>query len=338
MKKQLITAYFLTLIITAYAQVGVVPLKQYADFKTRTLLVIVEEPKQKMLEKLTPEQAEVYKQEIEEYNTLSKWAMDTYYKVGNPVEFKTRAEVEQIIAQRDKTYAFVEFTKFKDNYVTKVSFELVQKNRFAKEQSKLTGGLSLASIVSLINIRLAEESEDASPFYGQYLPNPFPDKADMAYAFKQIAATLAYRERGITYDKMKPENKLLGQQLKSLTLLIAEDDIDAKEDREKFVKAYPNPMEIVSKEKIQQAIIDNDPKYAVVLSVPTLDRETEQVKFQFIVMGCEQGQTMATSSPQDKSGVDVGPMVTLKALKKPTESKLPPLRKENLWDFDRVTK
>lgn len=143
MKKHLIAIVLLTFISFAHAQVGVVALKEYADFKNRTLLVIVEEQDQKLMSKLTPEQQTVYKQEIEEYNTLVKWAMETYYKVGNPVEYKPRKEVQEIIDNQDRKFAYLEFTKFSNNYITKTSFELVQKNRFAKEQTRLSGALSL---------------------------------------------------------------------------------------------------------------------------------------------------------------------------------------------------
>jgi hypothetical protein len=249
------------------------------------------------------------------------------------VEFRLRAEVEAVIERLDRNVAYLEFTKFSDNYITKTSFDLVQKNRFAKEQNRLTGALSLNSIVTAIEIRFSESPEDALPFYGQYLPNPFPNKADIAYAFKQITSTFQYRDAGVTYDKVEKLAKVNGKKLQSLTLLIAEDDIDEGEDRAKFMKAYEYPMEIVSREKINEALLSNDPKYACVLSIPQYDRENEQVKFEFQAVDCEKGITLAVSNPQDNAGISAGPMVALKSLKKATDSKLPPLRKENLWDL-----
>ena len=320
------------------AQVGVVPLDEYEDFKKRTLVVIVEEPQAKLLSKLAPEQQNIYKTEIEDYNQLVKWAMDTYYKVGNPVQYMLRSEVEPLIEKQDRSITYLEYTKFSDNYITKASFDLVQKNRFAKEQNRLTGALSLNSIVSLIEIRFPEVPDDGLPFYGQYLPDPFPDKADMAYAFKQIAATFDYREAGITYDKVEKLSRENAKKLQTLTLLIAEDDLDANEDRGKFMDAYKFPKEIVSREKIREAILSSDSKYACVLSVPQYDTRTEEVKFQFQAVECEKGITLVVSEPQDKAGISAGPMVALKSLKKATDSKLPPVRKENLWDFERFAR
>lgn len=289
-------------------------------------------------ENWNPAQQEIYKQEIEEYNTLTKWAMETYYKTGNPVVYKTRTEADQIIKSKDKAYATLENVKFSEFYKSKIGFEQVQKNRFIKEQNHLNGALFPKTFISRIDIRFAESHEDFIPFYGEYFPNPFPSKAETAYVFKQIAATLDLREKGITADKAEKQIKD-EKKLKSLTLLINENDIDAKEDREKFLKAYSSPVEIVSKEKFEEAILNSDTKYAAVLTVPTINTNTESMQFFFFVYDCGSGLTLTKSEPQEKSGVSTGGLSALKAIKKATtESRVPGLTKENMMDFAAVAK
>ena len=335
MKKQIILLALLFSAVITHAQMSSIPLKYYAEFKKRTLIVVVEEPRADLLGKLDAEQQAVYKQEIEEYNTLTKWAMDTYYKTSNPVEYKTRTEVEPIIKNKDKAYAILENVKFSEFYESKMGFEQVQKNRFIKEQNHLNGALFVKSLISRIDIRFAENHESYIPELGEYFPNPFPTKAETAYVFKQIAATLDLREKGIDYNKEEKHIKS-EKKLKSLTLLISENDMDSKEDREKFLKAYPNPVEIVSKEKFEEAILNNDARYAAVFTVPTINTDTEDMQFYFFVYDCGSGLTLTKSVPQEKIGVSVGGggLSALKAIKKvTTESRVPGLTKENMMDF-----
>jgi hypothetical protein len=342
MKKQFSTIVLLLIAGIIHAQVGVMPLKDYTDFKQRTLVVVTEEPIDKVMKKMTPEQVEIYKQEIDEYNVLVKWAMDTYYKTGNPVEYKTRTEAEALKMSGAKTHAFLEFTKFFENYDSKAGFEMVQKNRFAKEQTRLNGILSLGSIFSRIDIRFAEDyrilanSQSVDPFYGQYLPNPFPDKAEMAFVFRQIVAALDFREKGITYDKAEKLLREEAKKMQSVTLLVAESDVDPGEDREKLLKAYKYPVEIVSREKITEVILNHSAQHAVVVTVPVMNPQTEAYEFKFLVYNCETGTVVASSVPQEKGGssVSTGTLSALKAMKKTvSEKKIPAIQKENLGDF-----
>jgi hypothetical protein len=346
MKQKLyLTSIAILLVTLAQAQIGIVPLKDYANFKNRVLLVIVEEPLPRLLGKLEPEQLEIYKREIEEYNTLAKWAMDTYYKVGNTVEYKTREEAQKILAADKGTYAYLEFTKFGENYTSKVGFQLVQKNRAAKDQTHMGGIISLNSILSAIDIRFSEDykllADHQSPdaLYRHFLPDPFPDKSDMVYAFRQIAAVFDNREKGIDYYQSQKVTKQEAAKLQTQTLLIAEGDISSKEDRDNFIKAYNYPMEIVSYEKMAEAINGNNSQNSCVLTVPLMNRETEAVEFRFVVYDCGSGKTLAMSSPQEKSGVSTGTVSAFKAIKKATtESQVPQLIKENLMDFNAAAK
>lgn len=202
-------------------------------------------------------------------------------------------------------------------------------------------------IVSRLDIRFGEDypkladSQNVDQFYSQYLPNPFPDKADVALALKQIVAVMDAGSKGVTYDQVDKMKKDEAKKLQNITLLVSESDIDPNDDREKFTKAYGLPVEIVNDEKIDEAILASNPQYAAIKTIPYLDPNTEKVKFQFKVYDCESGKTLATSDPQEKSGasVETGTISALKSLKKAaTDDKIPPVRKENLSDFAMMAK
>lgn len=335
MKKQLlILALFLNALM-CFAQEGEESLKNYADFKKRTLMVIVEEVNPELVAKLDQRQVEVYIKEIEEYNSLVKWAMDTYYKVGNPVEYKSTAEIKSFVDKKEKAYAFISYSKF-GFYKTKLAFEMTQKNRLAKERSRLGSVLSLNFLLSRLEIRLAEESKDANPLYSQYMPTPFPNKADMAYAFRQITAMLNDREQGITRDLANKQVKKDAKKVQSQTLLVTESDVDTKEDKAKFISSYKYPVEIVpvDSDKVSEAIISGNAQYATVITIPMYSQGSDKIDFKFFLYDCGSGKTVATSVPQDKTGISTGTIWALRSLKKTaTESSIPPLRKENMMDF-----
>lgn len=343
LQKNLLTSAALFLSLLSHAQVGVVPLKEYADFKTRTLLVIVEEPLAKVTAKLEPEQLEIYNKEIEDYNNFVKWAMDTYYKVGHSIEYKNRSEAVKILSTDKRKYAYVEYTKFGENYTSKAGFEFVQKNRKAKDQTRLSGALSMGTILSAIEIRMSEDynilenSQSVAALYRQYLPDPFPDKSEIAYALRQINAVFEFRENGIDHYKAEKLTKEEGKKLQTQKLLVAEGDIAPNVDRDQFLKTYTFPIEIVSYEKIEQSILEGT-QSACVLTVPMLNA-TEDVQFNFVLYDCASGKTIAKSLPQEGSGVSTRTLSALKAMKKAaTESKVPQLTKENLMDFNSAVK
>lgn len=327
----------------SYAQAGIAATDELTKLKGRTLVVVVEEPDAKLLSKLTPDQQNQYKSEIDEYNTLIKWGIETYYAVGNPVEFKLRSEAFPLMKKGDANYAFLEYSKFTENYFSKAGFELVQKNRQAKEQTKFSGALSLGSLVSRLDLRLAEQyptllaSRTIPPFYGHYMPNPFPQKAEMAAALKQLGAIIAQRATGAGYDQDEKIMRQDSKKLADLTLLVWQDELDGNEDRSAIAKYYPFPMEVVTKEVLDNAIISGDSRYAVVRTIPFMQErdEEESVQFQFRVVDCAAGKTLAVSKPQDKFGVSAENQTisALKGLKKSGDSKIPRLRKENFSDF-----
>jgi hypothetical protein len=95
----------------------------------------------------------------------------------------------------------------------------------------------------------------------------------------------------------------------------------------------------VSKEKIREAIVSEDPEYVCVVTVPVQDRNTEKTKFQFQAYDCASGKIFAVSLPQDKAGVETSTISAIKSIKKAaTESKIPPIRKENLSDFSQAAR
>lgn len=54
MKKQILLLVLLLSAVITKAQMGIIPLKEYEEFKKRTLVVVVEEPRADVLGKLEP--------------------------------------------------------------------------------------------------------------------------------------------------------------------------------------------------------------------------------------------------------------------------------------------
>src|SRR5580658_7563901 len=112
--KHITTALFAVLIIMttrtqSFAQMGLGKPDDVAAIKGRTLIVIVEKPDQKVIDKLNKkgksEYIDDYKKAVDDYNTNLKDAVDKYWTFSKNVEYKTDDEAEEYIKQGSRNYA-----------------------------------------------------------------------------------------------------------------------------------------------------------------------------------------------------------------------------------------
>jgi hypothetical protein len=335
-----LTTVFYLCITASFAQIGKMSIQEFNDFKNRKLLVILEEPNEKMASKLDPEQKGVYLKEIEEYNQLITWGMGEYYKLQQPVEFVKRSDAVTLLKVDKKTYAYLVCSKFEMNYTSKPGFTLVQKNRAVKEQTRLSSALSLSSLVTELYIRfsedyrLIEDNQNSRPVYSQFMPDPFFDKGDIAYVLREMNATFSERAQGIDATVERKLTEAEKQQVRSQPLLIAEADIDPDENRDKFFLQYAYPVNVVDYSRISEAI-SNGEQVSCLITIPTFDYNVEQTVFRFVMFDCARGMILTSSKPQEKSGVSTATVSAFKSLKKAvTESVMPQLTKENMMDFN----
>lgn len=246
-----------------HAQEGASKKQDIESIQKRTLVVVTEEADEKLLAKLEGDMAAQYKKDIEDYNRDIKAAVTGFWKFNDKIEYKTRAEMGKLTKAKSKDYAYIEYSKFSVNTYNATAYKCTYQ---FKEGAKQTMAMESDYNCTLLNIRLSENKPRGYPVYGVKMPGAFPDKADLVYALKAMQRQFAYKLEGKKdYDifYIYKENAKL---LPAVTLLVNENNTALNIDEIK--KAYPYPVELVKKDKINEALLNSDEKTAFVIMIP----------------------------------------------------------------------
>lgn len=316
MKKKLMMMLLLTG-SAAYAQVGNSKPEDVQEVKKRTLVVVTEEVNEKLTSKLEGEQLAQYKKDIEDYNKDIKEAVTNAWKFNTKIEYKTRAEVDKLTKSKSKEYAYIEYNKFTVNCANATAYKATYQFKDGVKGVTLVGG---DYDCTQLNIRLCDENPLGPPVFGARLANPFPNKADLVYALKAIQLQFGYKLEGkkdIPIFNMFKDN---AKALTGLTLLVNENNTDL--NLEEIKKAYPYPVELVKKEKIDAAILSSDPKIAFLIMIPN-----GHDSFSFMILSANDCAVLGYTNDEQSTGVKVGGLggslgAALDAKKEMTKSKV----------------
>ena len=314
MKAKLILLFMLVSFL-ANAQWGVSKKEDVDAVKSRTLIVVVEEPNSNLLKNLNADDQQVYKQDIENYNNSMKVLVPKYWKWNVKIEFKTRTEVTALVKSKSKLYAYIEHNKFLVNYANKTAFGITQKIK--------TGDVPLVGAdyaETALVVRLTDQNPLGNPVYGIYIPAAFPTDAQLVYGLKQLQLQFKYKSQGLKdvaiLGLFKDNAKLLAQKILLIDNLTIEfNDSDIK-------KIYPYPYKIVSRAVIEKAILDNDPNFVAIYFIPRVSGVVST-----FVFDTNEGLEMARTSNDYNTGVSVS-TVQIDAIK--TQSTKGTVRKDDL--------
>ncbi len=290
---------FLLICSVVQAQVGNSKQEDVQEIQKRTLIVVTEEPNEKLISKLEGDQLAQYKKDVEDYNRDIKDAVTGFWKFNTKIEYKTRAEVDKLAKAKNKTYAYIEYNKFTVNCYNAAAYKSTYQFRDGAKEITLAGG---DYISTQLNIRLCDNNPLGPPVFGVHLPGPFPDKADLVYALKAMQLQFGYKLEGkkdIPIAKMFKEN---AKALETMTLLVNEKNTDLAIDEIK--KAYPFQVELVNKEKINEAILNSADKTAFVIVIPYSGDS-----FTFLILSAKDCIEMGNTNDTQSTGVKVGGLV-----------------------------
>ena len=316
MKNKLAIA-FLLISSAMYSQVGNSKPEDVREIKKRTLIVVAEEANDKLLTKLEGEQLAQYKKDIEDYNKEIKEAVTNAWKFNAKIEYKTRAEVDKLTKSKSKEYAYIEYNKFTVNCANASAYKATYQFKDGVKGITMVGG---DYDCTQLNARLCDENPLGPPVFGARLANPFPNTADLVYALKAIQLQFGYKLEGkkdIPIFNMFKDNAKV---LTGLTLLVNEKNTDL--NLEEIKKAYPYPVELVMKEKIDEAILSSDPKTAFVIMIPA-----GHDSFSFMILSSKDCSVLGYTNNEQSTGVKVGGFggtlgAALDAKKEMTKSKV----------------
>jgi hypothetical protein len=295
------------------AQVGGSKQTDVQEIKNRTLLVVTEEPNPKLTAKLSAAALDSYNKDIEDYNKNIKAAVTLCWKFNDKIDYKTRGEVDKLCKSKSKDYAYVDYNYFTVNCANAASYKATLGLK-----DSTTGGIALVGgdyIATEMDICLTEDGPLAVPVFGVRMGSPFPNEADLVYGLKSIQLQLGYKLAGTKDNEINNMVKVNGKLLQNMTLLVDKNNTDLK--IEEIKKAYPYPVQLVSKEKIDQALLTSNDTVAFVIVIPL-----EGNNFSFEVLSAKDCTELARSNPDQNTGVSIGGIGPIDEIKDMTKSKL----------------
>lgn len=276
-----------------YSQIGSSKQKDVQEIKKRTLVFALEEISPKLKEKLDENEFPRYKDEVEEYNKAIKEAA-AFWKFNEKIEFMTRAEIGKLSKSKSMNHAYVEFNKFTVFTLTAASYRSLSEGE-----------------PTILNVRLTDDNPLGPPVFGVHMANPYPNKADLVYALKAMQLQLNFKLESKKDGEINDMFKENGKKLQNQTLLVNRQNTAL--DLEEIKKAYPYPVELVDKNRIDEAILNSDPKFPFVIVIPYSNNG-----FSYHILDASDCSELGRTSPDQSTGVSV----TIKDDTDPTRSKL----------------
>jgi hypothetical protein len=230
-----------------------------------------------------------YKKYIAEYNQNMKEAVEKCWKYSNlGIEFKTFEEVLVLSKEKNKDYALLYCRSNRLSTYGTLSYDVFGDSKQDLNRAKGNMSYCVFFVVTLIE-------KPKSNVYSCSLPDILPSKADIAVGIfsMECASDIITRKEGGAKvprnDKWYEEFALLPK----TTLLIREDLIDPKFDKDKIATVYPYKFEVVSKEKYDQLVLARTPGYAMVYQQPMLNQGVMQ-----LVVDLQNGKRMTCCTPR----------------------------------------
>lgn len=243
-----------------YAQFGYGDPDDIRALKKRTLLVELKEPDKKTVKKYrkrNQEKLDTYLDNIDNYNESIKLAFTENWGLSKNVKFVSFEEIEEISDDKNRKDQFGYFKTYKRN-------------------RSMAGNLDESFYeIGLTNLK--------KPIYS-FQSEPFSDfkKADAIVVVQQIRNYLNMR---IKKDKENLRRRDLRQMIEERTkklknkMLYINEDLVSSRFKRKMSSVYSYDYKIVSKSKIDKAIVDKTENIAYVRSIPIAQTSHPDIKY-----------------------------------------------------------
>lgn len=240
---------FVTLFFPLITQAG----DEAEPVRTRNMIVelLAEDPAiLKYLEK-NPNQVAVYRKNIQSSNDLLKKVVTKYWKLHKNPLYKTKSQIlamQKAEGEKKK--------KERVDYVV-MSMDFFSERVKTREESAVETDKQYTGDANYLFLRLWE----GQTVVYTSIPHIIPTEADLVYAVRYLFNQVSGMEFGKDITELCKEN---APQMRNKTLLLTEWQASVLTDKD-WEKTYPYPHKIVSQKEIDQAIINADPKFAVII-------------------------------------------------------------------------
>jgi hypothetical protein len=280
--KLMVLSAIVMLAITShlYAQMGFGKIEEIQQVKSRRLIVVIEEPSERMMKKLQkrPRKGDVedYKADLATYNENLKAVVEKFWPYNKSgIQYKTLKEVEKLEKSNSKGYAVLTILSSKPSsmragflYDDGIYWVKDIKDDFDDRDDFMFSTMVINTI----------EDWGKKPVYYVPLFDVFPTKASMVYGIKSIQTYFNYRiakkKSGVSSkeEQERKENQMNEKfpELAQKTLLIRSEWLDEKLNEEEIKKVYPFKFQVCDRETMDKLVLEQDANYAYGVIMPNV--------------------------------------------------------------------
>jgi len=286
--------YFLSFILfvlfpsLVIGQFGYGKISEIDALKTRKLIVIVEEPQERVIKKLQRkkqiDKIEVYKKAINDYNSKMKAVVEKFWWFSkNGFEYKTFKEANELRKNKetDKEYAVLYcvtaamYTSAFSGNSGVVESSGLDWTADIEDQSK---DRDFYDSYTQMKVSLLDDLNKVwKPIWYVALPDIFPTTTSLIFGMQNLQVYMDFRVRKkenkediSAMGELKASVKKNHPNLNTKTLLLREDILAKGMDKDKIAAVYPYKFEIVNKERMDSIVFSSDDNYLYALVIPSI--------------------------------------------------------------------
>jgi hypothetical protein len=264
--------------IQLYAQYGMGKVEEIEAVQARKLIVMIEEPRERMLNKIAkrPKKGTVqdYKADLATYNENIKAAVEKFWPYNKKdIQYKTFNEIMELRKTKTQDYAVIACLSSEPRSMS-AGYNYAQGLYWVKDIKEDFEDRDDA----MFTVMLVNTIEDFGKRPVFYLPlfDVFPTKASMVYGIKNIEAYFNLRistkkngtkmrdEQERTEEEMSKKAGLLAEK----TLLIREEWLDKELTEANLKNYYPYKYKICDRAFMDNVVMNLDSKYAYGVVLP----------------------------------------------------------------------
>lgn len=278
MHRMLLLLLVLTLPASLRAQFGLGKIEEIESVKTRRLIVMIEEPRERVLKKIAkrPKLGTVaeYKADLEKYNANIRSVVEKFWSYNTTgIQYKTLQEIKELAKTKTKDFAVLMCVSSKASQTRagNVNYEGISWAKDIKEDFEdRDDDMFTTMAVNTI------EDFGGAPVYFLPLFDVFPTQASLVYGVKGIEGYFDFRIRNKKYgekakdirEQAKKEMAVRAPHIAEKILLIRKEWLDKDLTESNFGKYYPYPFKVCDRDEMDRVVMSQDPKYAYAVEMP----------------------------------------------------------------------
>lgn len=307
------------------AQMGMGKIEEIEEVQKRKLIVMIEEPREKMLKKIAKNtkrgSVEDYKADLQVYNENVKAVFEKFWPYNKTgVQYKTFEEIKALSKSKSKEYAVITCVSAEPrwssagfNYAEGLYWVKDIKDDFEDRDDAMFSVMAVNTIEDFMS----------RPVYYVPLFDVFPTKASLVYGIKTIESYFKMRievkKNGSRVrderEKIEEDMARRAPMLANKTLIIREEWLDKELTKENLKKYYPYPYQVCDKDFMDKVVMEQDGNYAYGVVLPFVMSSSHAnyvLYFQFVMDGADSqpmclvrpstGAMMAAGSLTGKAG------------------------------------